>query len=571
MNPTIKQCQNCNQSFTIEFDDFAFYKKIDVPPPTFCPECRMIRRGAVRNESNLYHNICALCHKKIISTYSSESGFYVYCRECFISDAWNPEDYAHEYNFSQPFFLQYAEFLRKVPVQALINMGNCINAEYSQYVFDCKNVYLSYSLTDSEDIYYARNVDTSRNVFDSFIVKNVDSVYENIHCANNFNVFFAQFSSNCLDSWFLYDCINCTNCILCSNLRNKQYCFKNTQYTKNEFEKIKNDMITDNFDRFSEMQDEFHKLKQKAIHKFAEATSIQHATGDRMNNLSYCNYCFDTYNSENVSYANRVGNAKDCRDVWGSLNGERIYETHGAGTRSYNLKFGLLSGFYQDCEFVHLCTNVKNVFACASLKNKEYCIFNKQYTKEAYEILVQKIKQHMMDMPFIDNKGRAYTYGEYYPIELSPFAYNESVAMDYFPITKQMALEEGYRWYEKEKTTHTVTFKKNNFPDNLHGFKKDIILSAIFECDNANSNKHGCTDAFKIIDPEYNFYKKHKLPIPRLCPNCRYYARLEQINPLKLWHRTCMNKGCNNEFETSYSPDRQEKIYCENCYLSEIV
>ena len=30
--------------------------------------------------------------------------------------------------------------------------------------------------------------------------------------------------------------------------------------------------------------------------------------------------------------------AKDCMDTWGSLNGELIYETHGAGTRSYNLK-----------------------------------------------------------------------------------------------------------------------------------------------------------------------------------------------------------------------------------------
>jgi hypothetical protein len=33
-------CQNCKKDFTIELDDFRFYEKIKVPPPTFCPEYR---------------------------------------------------------------------------------------------------------------------------------------------------------------------------------------------------------------------------------------------------------------------------------------------------------------------------------------------------------------------------------------------------------------------------------------------------------------------------------------------------------------------------------------------------
>jgi len=39
-----KNCQNCKKDFTIEQDDFSFYEKIKVPPPTFCPECRYKRR-----------------------------------------------------------------------------------------------------------------------------------------------------------------------------------------------------------------------------------------------------------------------------------------------------------------------------------------------------------------------------------------------------------------------------------------------------------------------------------------------------------------------------------------------
>ena len=76
--------------------------------------------------------------------------------------------------------------------------------------------------------------------------------------------------------------------------------------------------------------------------------------------------------------------------------------------------------------------------------------------------------------------------------------------------------------------------------------------------------------AFKIIPQELEFYKKQNFPIPRLCPDCRHFERIKQRNPLKLWHRKCMKPGCTNEFETSYSPDRPEMVYCESCYNNEV-
>ncbi|MEE8131863.1 MAG: hypothetical protein V3T98_02355, partial [Candidatus Paceibacterota bacterium] len=87
------------------------------------------------------------------------------------------------------------------------------------------------------------------------------------------------------------------------------------------------------------------------------------------------------------------------------------------------------------------------------------------------------------------------------------------------------------------------------------------------------------------------FYKKMNLPLPRLCPNCRHYQRIKQRNPLKLWHRKCQCAGkksdnevykntiehfhktdhCPNEFETTYSSERKEIVYCERCYQQEVV
>jgi hypothetical protein len=50
MKEEMRQCQNCKNQFTIEPEDFAFYEKIKVPPPTFCPSCRFQWRLSFMNE-----------------------------------------------------------------------------------------------------------------------------------------------------------------------------------------------------------------------------------------------------------------------------------------------------------------------------------------------------------------------------------------------------------------------------------------------------------------------------------------------------------------------------------------
>ena len=160
-------------------------------------------------------------------------------------------------------------------------------------------------------------------------------------------------------------------------------------------------------------------------------------------------------------------------------------------------------------------------------------------------------------------------YGEFFPPNLSPFAYNETIAQEYFPLTKDEAIKKGYRWKDSEARHYEITKKPEDLPDHI----KDIdekILTEVIGCQHAGTCNEQCTTAFKIIPQELQFYQRMNLPLPRLCPNCRHYARLAQRNPLKLWHRSCMKGGCENEFETSYAPDRKETVYCETCYQAEI-
>lgn len=236
MNPQSKPCSNCKQNFTIESDDFAFYEKIKVPPPTFCPECRMKRRMIWRNVRSLYRRECGLCKKVLISMYKDD-GVDVYCNECYFSDKWDAYSYGRDIDYSIPILSQLKDLFNKVPRIYAYKLGTNINSDYVNFSKDNKNAYLSYSVISCEDVAYSESIDNSKNSLDSYAVNKLDGCYWNIDSEGNYNTHFSVKSQICIDSYFLYDCVNCQNCCMSSNLRNAQYYFKNHKLNKEEYNK----------------------------------------------------------------------------------------------------------------------------------------------------------------------------------------------------------------------------------------------------------------------------------------------------------------------------------------------
>jgi hypothetical protein len=78
-----RTCQNknfseyCEGEFVITPDDFQFYDKIKVPPPTFCPRCRSIRRMNNTNERVLYYRKCDKTGDSIMSMFPDGAPFPV--------------------------------------------------------------------------------------------------------------------------------------------------------------------------------------------------------------------------------------------------------------------------------------------------------------------------------------------------------------------------------------------------------------------------------------------------------------------------------------------------------------
>src|SRR5665213_1779620 len=123
MNSETRVCQNCHQNFTIEPEDFSFYSKIKVPPPTFCFDCRLQRRLMFRNERVLYkrpNNAQNKSGENLISIHNPDVAYKVYDDRTWWSDAWDPMDYGQDYDFSKPFFLQFKALYESIP---LINLS----------------------------------------------------------------------------------------------------------------------------------------------------------------------------------------------------------------------------------------------------------------------------------------------------------------------------------------------------------------------------------------------------------------------------------------------------------------
>src|SRR3989344_2247414 len=250
VNKTRVCCKNCKKDFTIEGEDFNFYEKISsgggsasggkVPPPTFCPECRQLRRYAWRNERTLYRRNCDLCGKSTVSIYSPNKPHKVYCHDCWWGDGWDPSSYGVDFDFSRPFFDQFNELQLKVPRMALLNK-NSVNSEYTNHSGDNKNVYLSFACFLDENVMYSTWVMKSRDCMDcGFIAEKGERLYAVLDSSSSYQCQYGIFLKNCLSCYYCYDCRGCNDCFMSSNLRNKSYVFKNVQYTREAYlEKIK--------------------------------------------------------------------------------------------------------------------------------------------------------------------------------------------------------------------------------------------------------------------------------------------------------------------------------------------
>ncbi len=241
----MKSCKQCHAQFEVTSRDKKFLQKISpvindqiyqIPEPTLCPSCRTQRRFTFRNERNLYKTKSTLSGKELLSNLHPDTPWKIYDREEWFGDSWNGIDFGRPYDFNQPFFKQFFELQKDVPILNL-NTVNNENCSFCNYVATSKNCYLIFGSVYCEECYYG-NPYYSHTCIDSLLIRDSELCYQCITCKRCYECFFCQDCVGCKNLIMCYDCHNCTDCIGCIGLRNQHYRIFNKQYSKKEYEQL---------------------------------------------------------------------------------------------------------------------------------------------------------------------------------------------------------------------------------------------------------------------------------------------------------------------------------------------
>ena len=571
-----RACTNCATPFTITSEDKAFYtsagpvlngKKYPLAEPTLCPACMQQRRIAWRNERFMYRRTCDSTGKSIVSMYPPDSPFIIYDQDVWWGDSWDPLSYGRDFDFSRPFFEQFRELQLEVPRLALLNK-NSENCDYINHSADNKNCYLSATVFGCEDIYHSDwAVDHCKDLVDcSYVMEGSELCYELFYGWSSYKCFYSEFLKRCQDCWFCYDCVNCKNCFLSCNLRNKEYCYENEQLTKEAYEEKLQSILPLGYTASRTFRDEYLKMKEeRAIHPATYRINVVDSTGDLLFRTENCRDCYDLIQSKDCAHCYSALDMQDSMDAYHVGWSELMYECH-AIAKGYKCTACHFTYESKNALYCDFCHNSRDLFGCCGLNQKQHCILNKQYSKEEYEELAGKIVKHMQ---------KSGEWSEFFPIEYSLFAFNQSRAMEFYAITEEEAKERGIRWssYQPPDPEVEKVIPADKLPELISDIPDDVLNWAI-RCE--------VTDVpFQIVPKELELYRLLGLPVPRRHPNQRYDDRVAMRTPWKLFERTCSKCGegmqsthqpspADAGLRSAGSPDGKEKVYCEACYLGAV-
>ena len=414
------------------------------------------------------------------------------------------------YNFSLSFFDNCKNLSKITPYACIVSHGLSENSEYSEWTYKSKNAYISSVVYDGENILYSYSVKgNSSDVINSiWIWNNSENIYFSVWVINSTDIFYSKNINNSNEIRFSTNMIWCSECILCNDLINQSYCIQNKQYTKEEYNKMKTEILR--------KKDMFMLYYKKCL------VSKQ--------NLVFSTNCEDV---QHTMFVNQLKNSNNCLFIWGTWSiQESVYDTIGSANASDlygnsgswtwdNLYCNVDSGggshlFYcLHCSFCSFC------LGCIWLKNKSFCILNKQYTKEerfekANEIFAQ-----------MDKEG---TLWKFFPPSMNPFYFNDTAAYlidDTF--TKEEVTAQWYLRREEEIKVDVPAWAEVITTNQLNEYQwfnangqREInpeILKKVIKDEKWNY--------YRIVPMELEFLQKYGLPLPEI----------HWLDRIKLWFK----------------------------------
>jgi len=410
-----------------------------------------------------------------------------------------PSDYVH--NKSYTFFSNLVSLITITWYPYIYEFWENINSIFADSVRNSKNCYLSFSIiNDCENICYTFNAKHhSKDIFNSvWVLSQSENVYSSSAIVNSYNIFFSR---NIVDSnniWSSSNMIWCSECISCNDLSNQSYCINNIKYDKDNYNIIKKDYLN---------------KKLFVVKKWESSSQINtvNSWGDFLINCDSVNNWLRVTNLKNGNNCVLIGSLDLCEDFndvfmagmskyfYGVVNSGRHSEYLYCCTDTINSNTLFYSLFCNSCSFC---------LGCIWLKNKSYCILNKQYTKEERYEKVDEIFWQM---------EKDWTLWEFFPASMNPFYFNDTAAyLIDSSFTKEEVTAKWYLWRDdpiKVDIPEGAEIVKVSELDQYEWFTEGNwtinpeILKKVIQDEQWNVRK--------IVRMEYDFLMKYGLPLPR--------------------------------------------------------
>jgi hypothetical protein len=542
-----RKCEHCQKEFHISVGELSMYEKVGIEIPIQCFLCRIKHLLYFWTFGKFRKGTSDLSGESLITVLPVNSRYPIYTLHEWYSDNWDAMDFGVDYDPMQPFFKQLQNLQEKIP-RPHQNGAKSTNCDWCDDVWSCKDSYLSRSMVDCENLFYSyRNIKV-KNSIDLVVCFDSERCFECFNCYNSYKLFYSRNSKDCIESYFLGDCRNCQNCFMCWNLRGKSYCIENIQYTKEEyFEKLKSFNI-DSYNSVKNYKKIFEEIAQKEIvHKENFNLRSYNCSGNYLLDTKDCSNCNTISGSEDCYNCVRNGWLKSSIDIVGCMNLELSGNCSSCQPSGYSLKYSSWSPS-RFSEYLDLCVECEYCFGCVGLKKKKYCILNKQYEKDEYENLKNKI---------IDDMKMRGEYGQFLPYSMSTGPFNFSTSFLYFPKTKKEdVLKLGGYWEDLDES-HIEGIPTSHLPDSINDVDEKICSQALI-----------CPETgwrFNIAQNELIFYKQNNIPLPRYHFDVRIKELLKYSTVLDTSLYECCY--CKKEIDAYYPKDWGYKnIACENCY-----
>ena len=422
------------------------------------------------------------------------------------------------YDFNMGFFENFQALFTSIDFPPTWLSGDCENANFTDQTVSIKNCYLSYVvIRDCENVFYSLSVkEHSINIFNSFMVRDTcENVYFSKGIIKSFNIFHSKHIVNSSNIWFSTNLIGCSECVLCNNLNSQSYCIENKQYTQEEYFQKKQELL---------------QQKDKFFGRYLQLP-------DQGNNIwssnSSGNYNIECNDIENGYYNAQIKEWRNIILIGGKEAGERVYDSF-LNTPSETDVYGVFSTWFcsniynsyqisggANIYYSSFLENCSHCLWCIGLKNKEFCIFNRQYSKDDRFTLANQIFQKMdaewiLWLPF--------------PWHLNPFYFNDTAAYlidDSF--TKEEVTKEWYLRRDEEikvdvpTNAEIITTKElvnyQRFDDIWEWNINSEILKKVIRDEMGNY--------YRIVPMELDFLQKFGLPLPEI----------HWLERIKLWFK----------------------------------